>query len=520
MFDKPMGGTELMFEELMKRLPQMYKDRFSIFNYLPQADFSKTTIYWNQLSYDQEAVQFHKNPEILEKIDHFVYVSNWQAEKYRQIFGTPGYKTKVLKNACIGVGLRPPGPREKVKLCYISTPWRGLDVLLDAWELLQPQNCELHVFSSCKIYGKNFADQSENQYQHLYDKCQNLPGVVYRGSIPNEELRKELPDFDILAYPNTFEETSCIAVIEALSAGLRVITSSLGALPETTEGWAKIYSFLPNKELHARKFASILQGEIDILRRAKFDPLLDMQVNAYKARWSWELRADDWIVYLNEIIQQESGLLFRNPWDEQIFNECYIKNEYEVESFEADDLILDIGSNIGSFSRLAYDKGARKIIAFEADPDIYSICKAGLPSEIEVVNKAVWRSDEEPGTLRFDKNITDGNMNMGKVFEGGEIEVESVRLDDVLENHESVELIKIDVEGSEYPILFTSKKLNKVKTIVGEFHEYPTTKQINGYSFDRKSLERYFEDLGWKIEIKESDWSKSCGFFKAFNLNF
>ena len=27
MLDKPMGGTELMYEELMKRLPQEYKDK-------------------------------------------------------------------------------------------------------------------------------------------------------------------------------------------------------------------------------------------------------------------------------------------------------------------------------------------------------------------------------------------------------------------------------------------------------------------------------------------------------------
>jgi len=117
-------------------------------------------------------------------------------------------------------------------------------------------------------------------------------------------------------------------------------------------------------------------------------------------------------------------------------------------------------------------------------------------------------------------NVVDGNGSMGKVFEGGEIEVKSIRLDDVLEKHETVRLIKIDVEGSEYEILFTSKKLERVKVITGEFHEYPTTKQINGYSLDRKGLQRYFEDLGWKIDIKESDWSKECGFFKAINLNF
>jgi putative NADPH-quinone reductase len=58
MLDKPMGGTELMYEELMKRLPQEYKDKFSIFNYAAYADTAKPTIYWNQLSYDQQAVQF------------------------------------------------------------------------------------------------------------------------------------------------------------------------------------------------------------------------------------------------------------------------------------------------------------------------------------------------------------------------------------------------------------------------------------------------------------------------------
>ena len=46
-FDKPKGGTELMYDELMKRLALNYQEEFSIFNYLPYADFNKPTIYWN-----------------------------------------------------------------------------------------------------------------------------------------------------------------------------------------------------------------------------------------------------------------------------------------------------------------------------------------------------------------------------------------------------------------------------------------------------------------------------------------
>jgi hypothetical protein len=181
MFDKPMGGTELMYEELMKRLPQQYKDEFSIFNYAPYADTSKKLVYWNQLSYDQDAVQFLKDPSVVEQIHSFVFVSHWQAECFRKTFNIPGYKTCVIKNACIDSFDKDfESPIEKVKICYTSTPWRGLDILLSSWENLQPENCELHIFSSTKIYGKDFANNAEENYIELYNKAKNIPGIVYR----------------------------------------------------------------------------------------------------------------------------------------------------------------------------------------------------------------------------------------------------------------------------------------------------------------------------------------------------
>jgi glycosyltransferase involved in cell wall biosynthesis len=298
MFEKPKGGTELMYDELMRRLPPELINKFSIFNYINQADFSKKTIYWNQLSYDQESVQFLKNPEFVDKINNFVFVSHWQSEKFRQIFNIPAYKTTVIKNASSYIDDKIFKPTKKIKICYTSTPWRGLDVLLRSWEILQPNDCELHVFSSTKIYGMEFAEK-DSDYDFLYNKCKELPNVIYRGSIPNDELRKELTSFDIMAYPNTFEETSCIAVIEALSAGLRVITSNLGALPETTEGWARIYPFHMNSDLHAKKFSNILNEEIMKIRNGLLIEELNEQISVYKKKWSWDFRYKEWLEFLN-----------------------------------------------------------------------------------------------------------------------------------------------------------------------------------------------------------------------------
>lgn len=301
-FDRPLGGTELMYEELVKRLPPEYLEKVSIFNYPVYADTSKKLVYWNQLSYDQPAVQFLQDPESVNQIDHFVFVSHWQAERFRQTFNIPGYKTQVIQNACIGVSERKiRKPKGKIKVCYTSTPWRGLDVLLDAWEILKPKNAELHIFSGTQIYGPDFAESEEGRYTQLYQKAQSLPNVVYHGNVANDVLRSKLVEFDILAYPNTFEETSCISVIEALSAGLRVITSNLGALPETTEGWARMYPFLMDKSLHAQRFVSILDEEIQAISNGELVRHLQKQVETYRLKWSWDTRIEQWKTYLKQV---------------------------------------------------------------------------------------------------------------------------------------------------------------------------------------------------------------------------
>jgi glycosyltransferase involved in cell wall biosynthesis len=306
MFDGPMGGTELMYNELMKRLPDYYKNKFSIFNYLTFAETNKKLIYWNQLSYDQEAVQPLKDPELVDKIDAFVFVSHWQSEQFRKIYNIPGYKSYVIKNACITSYDKNFGDsKDVVKICYTSTPWRGLEILLNSWEELQPENCELHIFSSTKIYGSEFSDLEEHKFDHLYERAKKLKGVVYRGSIPNDELLKEISSFHIMAYPCIFEETSCISVIEALSSGLRVITSNLGALPETTEGWAKIYPYLVNKEFHTIKFSKILYDEIQKFKSGELNLYLKQQKEVYSHKWSWNERIKEWINFLNTLIPKE-----------------------------------------------------------------------------------------------------------------------------------------------------------------------------------------------------------------------
>lgn len=295
-----------MMEELKKRFSE-HTEKYSIFNYPVQADTNKRIIYWNQLSYDQGSVQFLKEKESLDQIEKIVFVSNWQCEKFREKFNIPGYKAHVIKNACIEIGEKNFEKKEKIKICYTSTPWRGLDVLLRSWEILNPENCELHIFSGTLIYGIDYAESEDYKYKELYEKAKSTPGIVYRGNILNEDLRKELLDFDILAYPSTFEETSCISVIEALSAGLRVICSNIGALPETTEGWARMYNYRVDKETHAQLFAKILSEEIEKIKSGELIEHLKQQVDVYKPKWSWEKRAAEWEELFKQLDNEQNN---------------------------------------------------------------------------------------------------------------------------------------------------------------------------------------------------------------------
>lgn len=528
-FTKPLGGTELMYNELVKRLPKKYFDTFSIFNYPSQADPTKKMIYWNQLSYDQDAVQFLKEKQNIDKIDHFVFVSNWQAEKFRQIYGIPGDKTIVIQNAHSGVFIKDIQVRKKLKICYTSTPWRGLDVLLKAWEILSPEDCELYVYSSCKIYGKDFASE-DKKYEFLYEWCQRLPNVYYKGSIPNEELREELNKFDILAYPNTFEETSCISVIEALATGLRVITSSIGALPETTEGWSRMYSYIDDREKHAEVFAKILGEEIQKMFNGELIDHLNLQKEAYSQRWSWDIRINEWVGLLDNIETKKSNFVFRGTWDAQIYDEVYNKNEYKIKYFKEDDVVIDIGSHIGSFTKLAIDKGSKNVHSYEADQDNYLLSVSNLSEyKANINNCGVWRSDDIiEDTIPFITNKENTGMHTTMSASESKNNILAVPLDNILSKFKKIRYLKIDVEGSEFPILLTSKLLNRVEEIVGEFHEYEGNKFknlpdhciVSGYGrYTRRELIYFLENKGFDVEIEEVNWSKSHGFFRAKNKN-
>jgi glycosyltransferase involved in cell wall biosynthesis len=271
-------------------------------------DAGQRLVFWTQHAVDQPAVANLSDPAMRRLWDGFAFVSRWQRDEYVRRFGIARRRSRILRNAaapCFG-GLFPSGgpairdakPWPPV-LAYTSTPFRGLDVLLDAMPRIRATipGTRLQVYSSLEVYRVPLA---RDPYAALYDRCRRTDGVDYVGGLPQPALAGALRRVTCLAYPNRFAETSCIAVIEAMAAGCLVVTSQLGALPETTAGFARLLPVPADPGEHAIRFADAV---CDALARWQAEPatterLLRAQIEHCDAGAAWDQRARLWLAWL------------------------------------------------------------------------------------------------------------------------------------------------------------------------------------------------------------------------------
>lgn len=161
-------------------------------------------------------------------------------------------------------------------------------------------------------------------------------------------------------------------------------------------------------------------------------------------------------------------------WDTGTMHEVITQDSYFIEDFvfNDNDVVIDIGANIGFFSGMVHEIGCKHVVAVEASPmNFVQLVHNVGPLGVRCINMAVWRSDELPGVIRLDETVADGNTGgISVVHDTGPIVVHTVSLDALLAPFEEVRFLKVDCEGSEYPILMTSKHLRKVLMIAIEVH--------------------------------------------------
>jgi glycosyltransferase involved in cell wall biosynthesis len=302
----PYGGTEIQLEYLHKYVSKELLDKVNITTSIPEKTpllIDKTNILWVHNSYDQPNLYpWFKNKLNHRKYDWYVFNSHWTYEKYRMIFDIPTDISLVIKNGfdddlIVKTDFK---PKEKLKLVYTSTPWRGLDVLLSAMEQIKTDKVELDIYSSTQIYGDHFKQISDSQFTALYDKAKTIKNVNYKGYLNHKELMKILHTYDCYIHPSTFEETFCLAAMESLAAGLVTVTTDLGALYETCAEFPIYVPYLKDKEALSKQFAGAIDILPDFVNSLNTDAM-KFQMQYYRQFYHWNVIKTYWERFLNGI---------------------------------------------------------------------------------------------------------------------------------------------------------------------------------------------------------------------------
>jgi len=156
--------------------------------------------------------------------------------------------------------------------------------------------------------------------------------------------------------------------------------------------------------------------------------------------------------------------------DEFVLNEIWETDTYRLrpEMFTGG-WILDIGANIGDFTIFASQYG--KVRAYEPQQKNFgmlsmnvSLNKDKFKHKVEIFELGIG----EKGKFTIDNSS--GHSQVGKAGE----ECECITIDEATKDIDVIDLLKIDIEGSEYELFenISDETLKKVRYIVMEMHSW------------------------------------------------
>ena len=229
-------------------------------------------------------------------LDGVVFVSEWQ----RSVVPFAG-AARVIGN-----GIAPPFEKlfaaaeemaatKQNRAAYTTTPFRGLNVLAKAFARAKIATT-LEVWSGMRIYQADDAP-----FAAVYAEARATPRLTLHAPIGQAELARQLRSAAFLFYPSVYFETYCISALEAIAAGLKVVSTDLGALKETTLGFAELMPVigLPPEALVQNFAARLEQAEAAFLAdRRAFAEERFAQSREVVRRCNWRARAKEWEAFL------------------------------------------------------------------------------------------------------------------------------------------------------------------------------------------------------------------------------
>ncbi len=301
------GGSEYIYNQLKSRIPENLWNKVQLISSRPNILLDKPKIIL-QHDHHTDPPENYEDINFRKKFDKHVFVSHIQQLLFVQRNELAYDESVVIRNAIVPIQNHKKPSDGAINLIYHTTPHRGLELLVPSFiEIVKKNpNLKLHldVYSSFNAYGWSNRDVP---YEPLFELCKNNPNITYHGYQPNDVVRKALEKAHIFAYPNIWPETSCIAAIEAMSAGCLVVCPMHEGLIETVGDMGITYSYTEDYQNHINKFANILNQVVNKFNDGVFLPLTLKAKNHINAYYSWDVRIPDWINLYESVINGQKA---------------------------------------------------------------------------------------------------------------------------------------------------------------------------------------------------------------------
>lgn len=200
-------------------------------------------------------------------------------------------------------------------------------------------------------------------------------------------------------------------------------------------------------------------------------------------------------------------MIFRpGTWDQAIFDCVYTNNEYRVNNFLGK-TIVDVGAHIGSFSLLAAHRGASVVYAYEPNKHNFEILtQNALGTVVRPWNKGVHAaSGLHLQSMQCSMPENTGGCPTVLDSDG---DIETVCMNDIIDQLGHIDILKLDCEGAEYPALLHCTKLDRLSAIVGEYHGHVE------HTIDE--LKHYLNSHGFSVGLEPTEGG--LGHFFAIRL--
>lgn len=167
--------------------------------------------------------------------------------------------------------------------------------------------------------------------------------------------------------------------------------------------------------------------------------------------------------------------------------------------------VIDAGANVGFYTLYALQNGANRVYSIEPDVYPFSYLQKNFSNnqKVTLINKALTSDCLGTDFFYYDSSVASSAINEAEPLVRGN--VESISLDTILTIEPYVNLVKLDIEGSEFEVLerLNDRQFEKVNQWFIEFHKKSS------------SIVTRLNNLGYKTEYRNSDITSDVGFIYA-----